>query len=93
MKLFDYETYEDYGKEWFFQVLRFRKFALLDLTVQWDEYPATEIFPLLIVSIGNFQLFGFTFRWKWFEISVDVIDTKPRNLEWYRRGDRYESID
>lgn len=92
MKLFDYETYEDYGKEWFFQVLTSRRFALLDLTVQWDEFPATEIFPLLIMSIGSSQLFGFTFRWKWFELSVDVIDTKPRNLEWYRR-ERYESID
>ena len=92
MKLFDYETYEDYGKEWFFQVLPSRKFALLDITVQWDEFPVTDIFPLLIISIGNIQLFGFTFRWKWFELSVDVIDTKPRNLEWYRR-ERYESVD
>ena len=89
MKLFDYETYEDYGKEHFIQVLTSPKFALLDVTVQWDEFPATELFPMLIMSIGSTQLFGFTFRWKWFEISVDVIDTKPRNLEWYRRN-RYE---
>ena len=92
MKFVDYAHYSDYGDEWFFQFLTSRRFALLDLTVQWDEFPATEIFPLLIMSIGSSQLFGFTFRWKWFEISVDVIDTKPRNLEWYRR-ERYESID
>ena len=85
MKLFDTEHYEDYGHEWYFQVLPSRKFALLDITVQWDEFPVTDIFPLLIISIGNIQLFGFTFRWNRFEISVDVIDTKPRNLEWYRR--------
>ena len=86
MKLSDYETYEDYGKEWFFQVLTSPKFALLDVTVQWDEFPAPELFPMLIMSIGSTQLFGFTFRWKWFEISVDLIDTKPRNFEWYRRN-------
>ena len=86
MKLFDYETYEDYGWEGFFQVLKFRKFALLDITVQWDEFPATEIFPMLIMSIGSTHLFGFTFRWKWFEISCDMIDGAPRNLEWYRRN-------
>jgi hypothetical protein len=86
MKLFDYETYEDYGKEWFFQVLTSPKFALLDIAVQWDEFPAPELFPMLIMSIGSTQLFGFTFRWKWFEISVDLIDTKPRNFEWYRRN-------
>ena len=86
MKLFDYETYQDYGKEWFFQVLTSPKFALLDVTVQWDEFPAPELFPILIMSIGSTQLFGFTFSWKWFEISVDLIDTKPRNFEWYRRN-------
>ena len=38
MKLFDYETYEDFGKEFFFQILTTPKFALLDITVQWDDY-------------------------------------------------------
>jgi len=92
MKLFDYETYEDYGKEWFLQILRFKNFALLDLSFQWDEYPATEIFPMLIMSIGPRHLFGFTFRWRAFEVNCDMIDTTPRKFEWYR-GERYESID
>ena len=92
MRLFDYETYEDYGKEWFLQILRFRKFALLDLTLQWDEFPATDLFPFLVVSIGPCHLLGFTFRWKAFEISCDIIDGAPRNFGWYR-GDRHESID
>ena len=86
MKLFDYETYEDYGKELFFQVLTSRKFALLDFTVQWDEFPASEIFPMLIVNIGSKCLCGFTFRWKWFELSCDIIETAPRDLRWYKRN-------
>ena len=86
MKLFDYETYSDYGTEWFFQVLSSPKFALLDLTVQWDEFPPTELFPMLIMSIGSNHLFGFTFRWKWFEVSCYIIDGAPRNLNWYRNG-------
>ena len=86
MKLFDTEHYEDYGHEWFFQVLPSRKFALLDITVQWDDYSGDEIFPLLIFSIGNKSLCGFTFRWKRFELCFQLIDTAPRNLEWYRRN-------
>lgn len=86
MKLFDYETYSDYGTEWFFQVLTSPKFALFDITVQWDEYPVTELFPMLCVMIGSKCLCGFTFRWKWFEISCDIIDTAPRDLRWYRRN-------
>ena len=95
MKLFDYETYEDYGKEWLFQVLSIpKKFALLDATVQWDDYGGDEIFPILILSIGNKALCGFTFRWKRFEFFIQLFDTAPRNLEWYRRGeDKYESLD
>ena len=85
MKLFDYETYEDYGKEWFFQILTTPKFALLDVCIQWDEFPATEIFPMLLISFGSRSLCGFSFRWKWFEIRCDIIQSRPRNLERYRR--------
>jgi hypothetical protein len=45
MKLFDYETYEDYGKEWFLQILSHRKYALLDFTLQWDDYSGEEWLP------------------------------------------------
>ena len=87
MKLFDYETYEDYGKEWFIQILQFYpKFALLDITFQWDEYSGSEIFPMILLSIGSNSLCGVTFRWRKFYFKCDMIDGDPRNLEWYRRN-------
>ena len=85
MKLFDYETYEDYGKEWFFQVLSCRKFALLDITVQWDDYGLDEIFPAMSLSIGSSHLLGFFIRYKRFQFDCSIIDTKPRDLRWYRK--------
>ena len=86
MKLFDVATDEDYGWEGYFQLLSsYPKFALIDMVVQWDEFPATEIFPFLIISIGAHSLFGFSFRYKAFEIRMDFFQTKPRNLERYRR--------
>lgn len=86
MKLFDTATYEDYGWEGYLQVLPFYpQFALFDIAIQWDDYPATEIFPMLLVSIGSRSLCGFSFRWKWFQIKCDMITTCPRNLEYYRR--------
>ena len=87
MKLFDYCYYNDYGHEWYFQVLsHYPHFGLLDVVVQWDEYPATEIFPMLLISFGSRSLCGFSFRWKWFEIKCDMITSSPRNLERYRRN-------
>jgi len=85
LKLFDYETYEDYGKEWFIQVLPFYpKFALLDISIQWDDYPSPEIFPMILFRIGSKSLCGFTFQWKKFYFSCDVLEFNRRNLEWYR---------
>ena len=84
MKLFDYETYEDYGREWFFQVLTHRKFALLDFTLQWDDYGSDELFPFIVIQIGDTNLFGASIRYRRLYFSCDMIGTK-RNLEWYRK--------
>ena len=84
MKLFDYETYEDYGKEWFFQVLTSRRFALLDLTLQWDDYGGEELLPRIDMHIGDANLFGVSIRYRRFYFSCDMIGVK-RSLEWYRR--------
>lgn len=86
MKLFDYETYEDYGWEFFFQVLTSPRFALLDLTLQWDDYSGDEILPAFQLSIGSSHLFGGFIRYKRFQFDCSIIDWKPRNLEWYRRS-------
>ena len=88
MKLFDTIHYNDWGHEWYFQFLsHYPTFGLLDAVVQWDDYPATEIFPMLLISFGSRSVCGFTFRWKWFEIKCDILTSEPRNLERYRRGD------
>ena len=84
MKLFDYETYSDYGTEWFFQVLTSRRFALLDITVQWDDYGCDDLLPAIQLSVGSSHLFGFYFRWNRFQFDCSIIDSKARDLEWYR---------
>lgn len=91
MKLFDYVHYEDYGHEWYFQLLpSYPHFSLIDCVVQWDEYPATELFPMLLISFGSRSLTGYSFRWKWFEIRVDFLTFSARNLDYYRRGYDYD---
>jgi hypothetical protein len=85
MKLIDTAHYEDYGHEWYFQVLSFySRFALIDGRVQWDEFPVTELFPMLLISFGSRSLTGFSFRWKWFEIKCDFLTFSSRNLIGYK---------
>ena len=86
MKLFDYETYEDYGKEWMFQVLKFPKFALLDITVQWDDYGDDKIIPEISLTISTRNLFGFFIRYKRFQFDFELMTLLPRNLDWYREN-------
>ena len=86
MKLFDYETYEDYGKEWFFQVLSCRRFALLDITVQWDDFGSDAILPEFSLCISSGTLLGFFIRYKRFQFDLDVITARPRDLRWYRKN-------
>jgi hypothetical protein len=86
MKLFDYETYEDYGKEWMFQVLKFPKFALLDITVQWDDYGDDKIIPEISLTISTRNLFGFFIRYKRFQFDFELMTLLPRNLDWYRKN-------
>lgn len=79
LKLFDYETYSDYGTEYFLQVLQFYPhFALFDFTLQWDDYGGDELFPMILFSIGNKSLCGFTIRWNRFYFKCDIIDGAPR---------------
>ena len=85
LKFLDFEKYYDYGWEFFFQFLTIpKKFALLDLTLQWDDYGRDEIFPAFYFSIGPNRLCAFSFRWGRFEIQCDIIDFHPRDLEWYK---------
>ena len=90
MKLIDTAHYEDYGKEWYVQILsHYPRFALLDIECQWDEFPATELFPMLLISFGSRSLAGFTFRYKHFECRLDLLTSCPRNLEYKRRVNIY----
>ena len=85
MKLFDYVYYEDFGHEWYFQLLSIpTKFALIDMCIQWDDFPPLEWYPYGVIGIGPRDI-GFTFRWKRFELRFDVLDFEPHNLARYRR--------
>jgi hypothetical protein len=87
MKLFDYHTYEDYGTEYFLQILPFRKYALLDFTLQWDDYGGEELFPRIDIHIGDVNLFGASIRYRRFYFSCAAIGVK-RDLYWYRNSRR-----
>jgi hypothetical protein len=40
MKLISFRHREDYGHEWYVQVLHTKRWALLQASVSWNEYPS-----------------------------------------------------
>lgn len=40
MKLISFKHREDYGHEWYVQVLHNKRWALLQASVSWNEYPS-----------------------------------------------------
>ena len=86
MKLLDIAHYEDYGHEWYFQLLsHYPKFALVDSVIRWDDYGDDKIIPDISLTISTRQLFGLFIRYKRFQFDFDLMTSLPRNLERYRR--------
>ena len=40
MKLISFKHREDYGHEWYVQILHNKRWALLQASVSWNEYPS-----------------------------------------------------
>jgi hypothetical protein len=81
MKLIDYCATEDFGKEYYLNILQIKRLCLLQLNVDLNEYGGSSG---LLVNIGHSSLFGFDLQiWK-FSVTVDVLSWFCRSLNTYR---------
>jgi hypothetical protein len=81
MKLIDYYATEDYGKEYYLNILQIKRLCLLQFNIDLNEYASSSG---LLVNVGHSSLFGFDLQiWK-FSVTVDVLSWFCRNLNSYR---------
>ncbi len=81
MKLIDYCATEDFGKEYYLNILQIKRLCLLQLNVDLNEYAGSSG---LLVNIGHSSLFGFDLHiWK-YSVTVDVLSWFCRSLNTYR---------
>ena len=86
MKLIDFFTTEDFGQEYYLNILQIKRFCLIQLNVDIDVYAGTSG---LLVNIGHSSLFGFDLHiWK-YSVSIDFISWMCRNLDTYRNYESY----
>lgn len=73
MKLFDFFTQWDYGREIYFTLGQFEKFNILDLQLHSSDYWSWEPNIRLTASIFDGTVFSFSFYILCYSMSLDFI--------------------
>jgi len=76
MKLINLKHREDFGHDYYVQILNVKKWSLLQASVSWNDYPS---WPYLQVTMGSNGLFGIMF-WV-YKLGFD-LDILSRTWRW-----------
>jgi hypothetical protein len=66
-KLIQFNVRQDFGTDWYVQVLNIRKWSLLQVSFSWNDYAGL---PYLQINMGSNGLFGLLF-WA-YKLGFDV---------------------
>jgi len=80
MKMISFKHREDYGHEWYVQVLHNKHCALLQASVSWNDYPT---FPFLQVKSGMGTLLSIVVSVYKLGFDVDVF-SRTWNFEYLK---------
>ena len=77
MKLFNFKHTEDWGHDYYAQVLSIKGWSLLQVSVSWNTYPD---WPYIQIKSGSGSTLSILF-WA-YRFGLDV-DTLSRTWKWY----------
>jgi hypothetical protein len=83
MKLISFKHREDYGHEWYVQILHNKRWALLQASVSWNEYAG---WPYLQIKCGCGGLISVVFWLYKFGFDIGVCE-RTWNFEYLREID------
>jgi hypothetical protein len=69
-KLIKFNHREDFGHEWYVQILNIKRWSLLQFSVSWNDYPG---FPYLQITMGSNGFFGLLFWAYKFGLGIDIL--------------------
>ena len=70
MKLISFKHREDYGHDWYVQVLHTKQWALFQCSVSWNDFPS---FPYIQITSGSNGLLSILFWAYKFGFDIDVF--------------------
>ena len=68
--LIKYNHREDFGHEWYVQILNIKRWSLLQLSVSWNDYPS---WPYLQIKSGSGDVLSILFWAYKFGFDIDFI--------------------
>ena len=71
MKLISFRHREDFGHEWYVQVLHNKRWALLQASISWNDYPG---WPYIQIKSGTGTLLSIMFWCYKFGFDVGIIE-------------------
>jgi hypothetical protein len=87
MTLFQFKHHEDFGHDWYVQVLNVKNWSLLQVSVSWNEWPS---WPYIQVKSGSGSTFSLLFWVYKFGLDVDILS---RTWRWDYREELNEQED
>jgi hypothetical protein len=87
MKLINLKHREDFGHDWYVQVLTIKNWSLLQVSVSWNDHPS---WPYIQVKSGNGSTFSLLFWAYKFGLDVDILS---RTWRWDYREELNEQED
>ena len=76
--LIKYNHREDFGHEWYVQILNIKRWSLLQLSVSWNDYPS---WPYLQIKSGSGSTLSILFWAYKFGFDIGLIE---RTWDWNR---------
>ena len=83
MKLINFGTREDYGREYYLQLLSTKRYSLLQVEFDIGEYSRWTELPYLNITMGHGRLFSVLFTVSKFGFSVDFFGRNWRDSTFY----------
>ncbi len=77
MKLINFKHREDFGHDWYVQVLNVKNCSLLQVSVSWNDWPS---WPYIQIKSGSGSTLSLLFWAYKFGLDVDIL---ARTWSWY----------
>ena len=87
MKLINFKHREDFGHDWYLQVLTIKNWSLLQVSVSWNDYPG---WPYIQIKSGTGSTLSILFWAYKFGLDVDILS---RTWKWDYREELNEQED